>query len=141
MDPIGAVDHIVTVYLLFESEMLHHIEYLTERIENLGHGRYLPVKMPVVETYGKNIRLVFLARIELCAKSVAGKLEPGTVEPEVFCCVHKLHKMWNVKRGLLEELNAERLEARGGDLTDNRFQVSATTLERKPAKVVKSYVS
>jgi hypothetical protein len=43
-------------------------------------------------------------------------------------------------RELLEEINADTLEARGGDPMNNRFHVSADTVEHKPAKVRKSVV-
>ncbi|KAF8469433.1 hypothetical protein DFH94DRAFT_773868 [Russula ochroleuca] len=126
--------------LVFENEMLHRRKYLTERIENLGHGRYLPVEVPAVDTCGKDIRLGLLAGIETHVNVFTGEPETSTVGLEVLCCVHKLQEPWNGKRELLEERNEDLLEARGGDSTNNCFQVSTNSLERKVTKVRKGDV-
>jgi hypothetical protein len=38
------------------------------------------------------------------------ELELGIAEPEALCCIHKLQKMWDGNRGILEELNSGLLE-------------------------------
>src|SRR5258708_6077367 len=125
---------------VFKSEMLYRREYLVKRMENLCHGRHLPVEVPAVACYDEGIRLGPLAEVEIHINSLAGELELGTVEPEVLCRVHKLQEMRDGKREfkLLEEVNFELLEARSGDSTNDLFQVSANTSEPKPAKVRKS---
>ena len=89
--------------------------------------------MPGVDIYGKGNRIGPLLGIEKHLNP-ARKFELSTVEPEGLCYVHKLPKVWNRKRGGGES-NAELLEARGGNPTDNGFQVSTTTSEYKRAKI------
>jgi hypothetical protein len=67
--------------------MLHRREHLTERIANLCYGRYLPVKVPAVESYGKSKHLRLSTGIGLHINFPHGEHEFSTVEPEVFCCV------------------------------------------------------
>jgi hypothetical protein len=125
------------MYTVFEGEMLHHRRYLAERIENLSHGRYLPVKVPAVDIYRKGIHLGLLTRVHLRYNAVVKKLDITTVEPEVLCCVHKLQEKWDRKGKVFEEQNVELLEARGDDPTDKRFQVGGNTSEKKLAEVRK----
>ena len=54
-----------------------------------------------------------------------------------LCCAHKLHETWDGICELLEESNLQPFEARGGDPTNYRFQVSADALEPIEAKVRK----
>jgi hypothetical protein len=126
------------MYVVFESEMLHRREYLTKRIENLCHGKHLPVEVPAVDNYGKGIIcLGLLVGIEIYMTSPLAEIKPGPVELDVLLCVHELQETRNRKCELLEELNDELLEARSGDSANNLFQVSANTPEEKPAEVRK----
>jgi hypothetical protein len=61
----------------------------------------------------------------------------GSVEPTIFYCIDKMQETWNRKCEFVEELKLEPLEARGGDPTNNLFQVSAITYKHKQAKVRK----
>src|SRR6267154_3283010 len=102
--------------------MLHRGEYLTKRIENLGHGGYLPVELPAVDIYGKGIhRYIGFRGIDLHVNSLAEKVELGTVEPAIFCSPHELQELWNGKRVLLWVANLDILKARSGNPTKNRF--------------------
>jgi len=58
----------------------------------------------------------------------------GAVELEVLGCDQKLLEVWNIKFELVEECNMECLDKRGRDLRKKRFQVSASTAERKPTE-------
>jgi hypothetical protein len=111
---------------VYKSEMLHHGEDLAKRIENLGNGGYLPVEVPAVDIYGEGIVFndllhIGLRGIDIDVNSLAVEVDPGTVEPEVFCSPDELHELWNGKRELLGVANLEILEARSGDPTENRF--------------------
>jgi hypothetical protein len=111
------------MYLVHESEMLHRREHLAKRIENLSHGRYLPVKVPTVDTYVKGMHvsilvLGLLRGIDLHINMLVKELELAVAEPEVLCRVHKLHEVRDGKGGLLEEEDLELLEARGRDPTN-----------------------
>jgi hypothetical protein len=110
--------------LVLESEILHLREYLTKRIENLSHGRYLPVEVPAADFHLKGMHLG-LGRIHLHVNLTLREPEFDTVEPQVLCCVYKLQEMWNKKCELLEETNLELLKARGRDATKERFRVRA----------------
>jgi hypothetical protein len=105
--------------------MLHGGEYWAERIGNLGHGGYLPVEVPAVDTNEKGIIqcqwYIGLSGINRYVNSIAFKVELSTVEPEVFYSPDELQELWNGKRELLEVANFETLEARSGDPTKNRF--------------------
>ena len=90
--PLYAVDPIVlfgrlTVYLVFKSEMFYRREHLGELMENLCHGRYLPVEVPAVDGYGKSVHLGISIAVHLHINLPSGKLEFGTPEPQVLCCV------------------------------------------------------
>src|SRR6266403_1590649 len=124
------------MHLVSKSKILHRREYSAKRIQYLCHGRYLPVEVPPIDTYAKDIRLG-PKEIQYYFNSLVNEIEPGNVESQVLCCVHKLHEMWNRKRELLEEVELQLFETRGGDPTNNRFQISANALELKQAKVRK----
>src|ERR1700674_877731 len=115
------------MYLVYESEMLHRGKYLAKRIENLSHGRYLPVKVPTVDTYVKCIHLGLVlglglpTGIYLHINILVKELELAVAEPEVLCCIHKLHEVRDGKCELLEEKDLELLEARGRDPANNCF--------------------
>jgi hypothetical protein len=98
-----------------KSEVLHCGEHLAKRIENLGHGGYLPVEVPAADNYGKGIIWHLCLRgIDRHVNSLAVEAELGTVEPEVFCSPDELHELWSGKRELLVEADLENLEARWG---------------------------
>jgi hypothetical protein len=122
------------MFLVSKSEMLHRREHLAERIENLCHGRDLPVEVPAVDIYEKGTHLGPTG-IHRHKDSLLVELEFGTVEPEVLCCVHKLQETWDRKCELVEKDNLKLLEARGGDPMNECFQVSANTGEQEPVKV------
>src|SRR6266849_1661971 len=124
------------MYLVFKSEVLHRREHLGKRIENLCHGRYLPVEVPAINPYTKGKR----ARPYQNCNSLGLEHNLDIVEPEVLCCVHKLWETWNGERELLEESNMQVFEARGRDPTNNRFQISANASEPEEAKVRKCNV-
>jgi hypothetical protein len=65
------------------------------------------------------------------------KSECGSLEPEVSCGAHKLLKVWNGIGQLIEEIDLKLFEKRDGDPRKKSFQVSAGTLEPKPAEVRK----
>ena len=125
--PLGAVDLIVLfrrpiMNFVRKSEMFRGGEYWAERIENLGHGGYLPVEVPGADTNEKGIQWhIGLRGIDSHVNSLARKVELGTVEPEVFCSPDELQELWKGKRELIEVDNLEILEARSGDPTKNRF--------------------
>jgi hypothetical protein len=50
------------MFLVFKSEIFHRREHLAERMENLCHGRYLPVDVRAADTYGKGKRRSGLSR-------------------------------------------------------------------------------
>jgi hypothetical protein len=122
--PLGSVDLIISfrspitqppyycpvTVPVFESEMLHRREILTERIENLSCGRYLRVVVVAVDGYRKGIHLGLHAGIEIHTNTEFGELELGTVEPEGLCDVHKLEEAWNEKRVLPEETNIRKIK-------------------------------
>src|SRR5580658_2041814 len=113
---------------MLKIEVLHHREHLAKPIENLCHGRYLPVEVPAINRYNKGIRPGLTER-HPHNNFLVLKHDHRIVEPEVLRCVHKLLETWNVKRELLEKLNYQHFEARGRDPTNNCFQVSANALE------------
>jgi hypothetical protein len=124
--------------------MFYSSERLTGRIENLGHGRYLPVELPGNYAHRKGIvirlaslsGLGHLTKIRTHRNVIPREVDFDTVKPEVLCCVQKRQKTWNGERGWLKEQSAEPPEARGGDPMNNHFQVSAkTTPKFKQAKV------
>src|SRR5258707_2175594 len=127
------------MYLVFESEMLHRRESLTKRMENLGHGRYLPVEVPAVDTYvkGMHFGLDLLTGIYLHVNMLVRELEFGLAEPQVLRRVYKLYEVWDGKGELLEEEHLELLELRCSDLTNNCFQVSASASEPEVAEIRK----
>jgi hypothetical protein len=65
--------------------------------------------------------------------------EPGTLEAGVLCRVYELLEEGEERGGLIEYENLELPEkrARGGDSRKKCLQVSAISLESKPAKVRK----
>ncbi len=92
--------------------------------------------MPAGDIY-ENGSLPALMKIRRHVNSLIKELELDTVEPETLCCVQKLHETWNEKCGLHEEMNSQGFKARGGDPTNNCFQVSANAVELEPAEVRK----
>jgi len=137
--PLGAVNLIVffrmpTAFLVFKSEMLHLRENLAEKFEKLCRKRYLPVKVPAIDIYSKGICLN-LVGIDPHINLPDEKLEFCTLKPEVLCCVDKLQETWDRVRELIEEVNSELLEARGGDPTNKYFQVSTDTLKTETVEV------
>src|SRR6266566_2140295 len=133
------------MYLVYESEMLNRREHLAKRIENLSHGRYLPVKAPTVDTYVKAIHLGLviglLTGIYIHINMLIKELELAVAEPEVLCRVHKLHEVRDGKGELLEEEDLELLEARGRDPTNKCIDVTADASEPKVAEVRKCDMS
>ena len=123
------------MFPVFKSEILHRREHLTERIDNLCHGRYLPVEVPAEDIYAKERRLGLLRGINLHTNSTTNEEELGTPKPEVFCCVHKLQETWDGKRELVVKVNKELLKARGGHPMNKCFQVGGNTSEPEIAKV------
>jgi hypothetical protein len=91
---------------------------LAERIGNLSHRRYLPVKVPAIDN--RKSPHLGLTGIHVHRKVSIKELELGTAEL-VLCSAHKLQETWDVKSKSLEEANFELLEARGGDPTNKRF--------------------
>ena len=63
--------------------------------------------------------------------------DPGNAEPEVFGDFHKLLEAWDRKSKLVEEVNFERHDERGGHVRKKRFQVFADAREGKPAEARK----
>src|SRR6266403_195364 len=125
------------MHLPLKSETLHWGEYLAKRIQDLCHGRYLPVEVPPTDTYAKHIRLG-LVKIHRDINFLASETDHGTVGTRVLCCVHKLHETWNRKCELLEEVKLQPFETRDdNDPTNNRFQISANAFKPKVAKVRK----
>ena len=109
---------------MFKSEVLHRREHLAER--NLCCKSYLPVEVQAAGVYGKGGNLCFPMGISFHIDYHVRELEFNTVEPEVLCCVHKLLETRNGNRELFEEEpDLEVLEARGDNMMDNCFQVSA----------------
>src|SRR6266566_507351 len=103
------------MFLIFKGEMLHRRKYMAKRTKNLCYERYLQVEVLADDTYPKGTDP--FAGIHLHLNLSVRELEIGTAEPEVPCCVHELHEIWDGKRGLLEEENLELLKAGGGDPT------------------------
>jgi hypothetical protein len=65
--------------------------------------------------------------------------ERGGVQSEVPYNVHKLVQEPDGTGMLFKEIDFKLLEERNGDLGKKSFQVSASTLEPKPAEVRKCY--
>jgi hypothetical protein len=63
--------------------------------------------------------------------------EGGSLEPDVSCSTHKLLELWDGIAQLIKKKELEFLEERSGDPRKKRLQVSAGTLECKPAEVRK----
>ena len=112
---------------------------MAKRIENLCHRRYLPIEVPAEDIYEEG-RFHLLPRgIDLHMNLLVIEPEFCGVEPEVLCCVHKLHETWDRKRELGKEDSSEPLEARCGDPMNKCFQVGANTTEPEKAKVGECY--
>jgi len=124
------------MYPALKAEMFHGRKHLAERIGNLCHGGDSPVKVTAFDDYAKGIHLLPMG-IDRHINFLVRETESGTVESEVLCSVHKLQKAWDGKRQLVEEVDLELLEARGGDPKNNRFQVSTNTVKLEMAKVRK----
>jgi len=92
--------------------------------------------VPAVDFCGKGKHLA-LTKIRPHANSLIRELELDTVEFETLCCVQKLYEMWKGRHDLIEELNCQLFKARGGDPTNNRFQVRANAAKMKQAEVRK----
>ncbi|SRR6266853_5806039 len=60
-----------------------------------------------------------------------------TTKRDVFCSHHKLWEAWDRNAELVEEMDSERPEQRGGHVRKEFFQVSTDTLEVKQAEVTK----
>ena len=128
------------MYLVFKSEMLHRREQMAERIENLCHGRYLPIEVPAGDIYNEGRFHIGLPRgIDLHLNLIVIEPEFCGVAPKVLYCVYKLHETWDRKRELVEEDNSELLEARSGGPMNKCFQVGANTTEPEKAKVGECY--
>jgi hypothetical protein len=110
-------------YLVLKSEIFHHKEHLADRIENLCHGRDLPVKVPTFGNYANDMHLRLSTGIERHINYRLGEPEDGTVEPEILCYVHKLQETGDGKCQLVEEFNLKLLEARSDNPMNKRFQV------------------
>ena len=93
--------------------------------------------MPTKDTDGKGVHLCLLTRIHLRNSVIVGKLEFGTLEREILCCVHKLQQTRDGKRELVEKENSQLLETRGGDPMNKCFQVRPNTSELQMVKVMK----
>src|SRR5260221_12227473 len=117
---------------------VHHCgEYFFEVIENLCHGRYLPVEVFAEDMNVEGEYSGFGAGIYPHRDSCIVEAEPGNAEPEVFGDCHELLEGWDRKSKLVEEVNFERHEERGGHVRKKRFQVLADAREGKPAEVRK----
>jgi hypothetical protein len=143
LTPLDAGDLVVlfrrqTVFFVFENKIFHRGEHLAGKIENLRHGRDLPVEVPGVDPYKKGMRpkcISLLTGIDIHIDSLPREPEYGTLKRGVFCCVRKLQEMWDGKRELVEKLNLDLLEARGGDLMNKCFQVNVNTSVPDTAEV------
>jgi hypothetical protein len=95
--------------------------------------------VPTKDTDGKGVHLGLLTRIHLHNSVIVGKLEFGTLEREILCCVHKLQQTRDGKRELVEKENSQLLETRGasGDPMNKCFQVRPNTSELQMVKVMK----
>src|SRR5580698_5889203 len=127
------------MYIVFKSEVLHRRKYLAQRIGNLCHGRYLPVAVPAINCYIKGIVVVPTEK-HLHINFLIPVHDIDIAEPEALCCVHELQETRNRKHELFKESNLQAFEARGRDLTNNRFQVSANASKPEIAKVRKCNV-
>jgi hypothetical protein len=126
------------MFPVFKSEVLHCREHWADYIEYLCHGRYLPVEVTAVNNDTKIIHGGLFMRIHLNANVLVRELEFGSLESEVICCAHKVQKVWDGKRELVEDLNLELLEARCRNSIKKFFQVSCNTFEPETAKIRKS---
>jgi hypothetical protein len=66
------------------------------------------------------------------------KNDRDNLEREDSCSTHKLQEVWNGIGQLIEKTDMKPFEERGSNPREKRFQVSAGTLESKPAEVGKS---
>jgi hypothetical protein len=117
------------MYIVYKSEMLHHIECLAKSVGNLCNGRYLPVEGGATNTYRKAMHLGSLTGIHLHMNFITREIEICPAEAEVFYSPHKMQGMWDGKRELVEEHDVKLLEARGGDPMNKCFQVSTNAME------------
>jgi len=69
--------------------------------------------------------------------SIIEEAESDFVVLELVCCAHESCEVWNGISELVEKIDVELLEERGGYLTKKRIQVRMSTFERKPAKIRK----
>ena len=116
--PLYVVNPIVlfgrlTVYLVFKSEMFYRREHLGELMENLCHGRYLPVEVPAVDGYGKSVHLGISIAVHLHINLPSRKLEFGTPEPQVLCCVINNRRRGTENVSWLKKSIASFLRAQG----------------------------
>jgi hypothetical protein len=125
------------MYLVFESEMLHHREYWVKSIESLCRGRHLPVEVPGLEIYAKGTRLGFPAGVKIHKDVPPEELKLGTVKPDILC-VHKLQEMREEKAGLADQVNFKLVKVWSGDPANDFFQISADTSKPKPVKARKN---
>jgi hypothetical protein len=82
--------------------------------------------MPAADPYEKGMHPRLLTRIDLYKTLTSEEPDFDTVESEVFCCVHELHKTWDGKRGLVGrrgsvEVNFKLLQTRSSDPTNKCF--------------------
>jgi len=119
------------------SEVHHCREYRLEVIENLCHGRYLPVEVFAEDMNVEGKHGGFGAGIYPHGDSFIVEAEPGDAEPEVFGDCHELLEGWDRKAKLVEEVDFERHQERSGHVRKQRLQVLADAREGKPAEVRK----
>ena len=117
------------------SEVHHRREYRPEVIENLCHGRNLPVKVFAENMNVEGKHGGFGAGIYPHCDSSIVEAEPGNAEPEVFGNCHELLEGRDRKAELVEEVDFERHQERSGYVSKQRLQVLADAREGKPAEV------
>ena len=118
-------------------EVHHRREYCFEVIENLCHGRYLPIEVFTEDVNVEGKQGCFGAGIYPHCDASIMEAEPGDAEPEVFGDRHKLLEAWDRETKLVEEVNFERHQDGSCHVRKKRFQVFADAREGKPTEVRK----
>jgi len=118
-------------------EVHYRRKYIFEVIENLCHGRYLPVEVFTEDMDVEGKDGGFGAGIYPHRDSRIVEAEPGNAEPEVFGDLHESLEARDRKSKLVEEVNFERHDERGAHVRKKRFQVFADAREGKPAEARK----
>jgi hypothetical protein len=128
------------MFSVVKGEVRYRREYWAEDIDNLSHGRYLPVEPYAENVHAEDTHPNILTGISRHGNSPASEREPGTAKVKVIGFTNIVQEAWDRKGPLVKECDLELLEERVGHPRKKSFQVYARTLEHKPTKACKGDV-